>query len=1261
VRDPAREWVEDLVSAWDLIDIKPAKGLYTWTNKRIGPGHIAARLDRFLVQSSFLLLGLTATVEILPHSVSNHKPIRLGIKTDQVRGPIPFKFNLTWIQDKDFLPLVSKTWTSIVKGSSFYVWEEKLRRLKIALKFWAKGQPNPITLRIEAQTQLENLQLEMENKEITQEGLQQEDRLQRQWHRACREEESYWRQKSRSLWLKEGDKNTSYFHKQAEARKHYKAVTEIQVQNETIADPEGIKQAAFEAFEALYSEPQGTVIDPQMYPLSIIPVLIKEDINTKLTKELLQQEIKEALDQMNPDKAPGPDGFTARFYQQCWEIIKTDLTKMIRKSQQSSKLGGSTNLAFLALIPKEKGAITFNRFRPISLCNTSYKILTKVIANRLKTILPLIVPENQGGFIQGRHIADNIILVQEALHSSVRRKDKGMIIKLDLANAFDRVRHRFLFEVMRKFGFDPSFVNWIKACIGSPWITPMVNGKVTKFFQASRGLRQGCPLSPLLYAIQASVLSYQLENSQVQNNLQGLRIAQGVKDINHAQFADDTLLLGGVSPIIAKKFKEELEAYAAVSGSEISQTKRKIYGWNITPNEMLGITRVLGMEGHTNWEAFKYLGIPIFKSAPRASHWNHLIDNLKNKISSWGANWLNLAGKVVLIKAVLTSIPIYQSSFLLAPASVIQKIEALQRRFLWEGGKQSRRKMHLINWEKTSKPLLEGGLNFKKTQAQNLALGAKLLWTMVTGKPTWSKLALWKKYFRGPRDRCLDFPCRESKGSPIFTLCKKALPHFSPHLTWVPRNGKKIKIWQDSIMGDPPLGLRQDLLRLKDWMESQNIITLFDISTWGEDKFMTWQGWGVLNRPPDLEREWSTLQLCLQGKAPLKKKGKDERGWGRNAKAYTTAEGYHLITNVPNVLPNPTIWRAIWQSKSIPKIDLFIWTLAHNSIQTGENLKRRGWEGPYRCPFCLHAEETTDHLLLNCEYSKEVWKLATGTQSAISLPPDTRSLLHQWDSYYPFKTKKRSQAFALWKVLPKFILWNLWLERNNRIFRDNKRSTTLVVTKIHALFGETAPYLFQSKNNQTLEAPEELWLNHFKIQCHMGIKASIPIKEEWEIRKGKQDFANWKTRRKAHILSFDGASKGNPGQAGGGGIIENPLEATTINFALGLGIESNNRAEALALWQGLIQAKRHRIQDLVIIGDSRVVIQALIRHSKTQSASLNNLLDKIHLLLRNFKSYKLYHVLRELNGKADVEANKGTLLAPGILKVNEMVSSVALP
>jgi hypothetical protein len=187
----------------------------------------------------------------------------------------------------------------------------------------------------------------------------------------------------------------SYFHKQAEARKQFKTVTEIQVQNQTITDPERIKVAATKAFEELYTETQRTDIDPKEYPLSLIPKLIKEDINNSLTKEVTQHEIKEALDQMNPDKAPGSDGFTARFYQQSWDIIKLDLMKLIQKSQTCSKLGGGRNLAFLSLIPKEKGEISFDRFWPISLYNKSYKMLTKIIANRIKTILPIIIPENQ--------------------------------------------------------------------------------------------------------------------------------------------------------------------------------------------------------------------------------------------------------------------------------------------------------------------------------------------------------------------------------------------------------------------------------------------------------------------------------------------------------------------------------------------------------------------------------------------------------------------------------------------------------------------------------------------------------------------------------------------------------------------------------------------------------------------------------------------------------------------------------------------------
>jgi len=234
-----------------------------------------------------------------------------------------------------------------------------------------------------------------------------------------------------------------------------------------------------------------------------------------------------------------------------------------------------------------------------------------------------------------------------------------MLIKLDLANAFDRVRLNFFFVVMFKMGFHPHMVCWIKAYIEGPWITPVVNGRPAEFFQASRGLRQGYPLSPLLYAIQDSVLSFQFNKSLQQCTLIGLSISLRVERINHAQFFDDTLLLGQAKLPTTRAFKKELDDYTKISGSEISLRKSKIYGRNFPPIEMIGISRVLEMERTSTWESIKYLGIPLVKATPRSSLWLPLMNKMKTRILAWGTTWLNKAGKLILINLVLTSLPIY--------------------------------------------------------------------------------------------------------------------------------------------------------------------------------------------------------------------------------------------------------------------------------------------------------------------------------------------------------------------------------------------------------------------------------------------------------------------------------------------------------------------------------------------------------------------------------------------------------------------------
>jgi hypothetical protein len=180
---------------------------------------------------------------------------------------------------------------------------------------------------------------------------------------------------------------------------------------------------------------------------------------------------------------------------------------MLNYTLRKKKVGGATNSTFLALISKETNPSNFSRFRLISLCNSSYKILTKIIASRIKPLLSKLVSGNQGGFKENKQITNNIILVQEAIHSNRERKDKGMILKLDMENAFDRVKHSFLYKVLERYGFSPEFIDWVNACIGSPWIAPMINGWPSHFFKSSRGLRQGRPLSPSLYILMVDSLS----------------------------------------------------------------------------------------------------------------------------------------------------------------------------------------------------------------------------------------------------------------------------------------------------------------------------------------------------------------------------------------------------------------------------------------------------------------------------------------------------------------------------------------------------------------------------------------------------------------------------------------------------------------------------------------------------------------------------------------------------------------------------------
>lgn len=294
-----------------------------------------------------------------------------------------------------------------------------------------------------------------------------------------------------------------------------------------------------------------------------------------------------------------------------------------------------------------------------------------------------------------------------------------------------------MFDVLHKLGFGQNFIKWIRPCISEPWIAPLVNGRVVDFFKASRGLRQGCPLSPLLFVLQASILSFYLNKKQQDQDIVGLCIARGVKSINHALFADDTLLLGAATQLSASKFKEVLEDYCQASGSELNRGKCHVYCWNILAVAANSIARCLGFAATTSWTSFKYLQLPIFHKRAMRKDWHPQIEKFKAKMQAWGSSWLNITGKSVLIKSVLSNLLLFQFSVLLVPVGIIKRMEELIREFLWKGGKHNEKRIPLVNWEIVSRPLQEGGLNYKILSTQNLAMGAKLIWKIIAPKPGW--------------------------------------------------------------------------------------------------------------------------------------------------------------------------------------------------------------------------------------------------------------------------------------------------------------------------------------------------------------------------------------------------------------------------------------------------------------------------------------------------------------------------------------------
>ena len=727
-----------------------------------------------------------------------------------------------------------------------------------------------------------------------------------------------------------------------------------------------------------------------------------------------------------------------------------EVTAAVLEFFRSGKLLKQWNCANLVLIPKKLNASLKTDFRPISCLNTVYKVISKLLATRLKDILPLMISKAQSAFLPGRLLAENVLLATDLVNGYTTHalSPRGML-KVDLRKAFDSVRWDFIIAALRAIAIPESYISLISECLSTASFSVCVNGATGGFFKNTKGIRQGDPLSPYLFVLSMECLS-RLLLSRYESGIIGYHPRTEQLRISHLMFADDVMVFFDGTSNSLHGIAECLDDFASWSSLHMNTNKTELFTSGVDQVESAAIASYGFSSGQF---PIRYLGLPLMSRKLKISEYTPLLLKITSKIQSWTAKILSFAGRLQLLRTVIFGLVSFWLSAFILPKGCIKSIESLCSQFLWSGNHE-KRGVAKIAWQTVCLPKQEGGLGLRSFSVWNQVLCLKFIWLLLSKAPSlwvdwhwsihlqnksfWTIQAsqtdswTWKKLL-DLRPLAIQFCQSNLENGRTTSFWFDVWTPFGQLIEYIgPSGPRALTIRKEAVVAD---AIRQNVWKLPHPRAQKEV---------------------------DLHVYLTTITLPL---APDKV---DEYEWivadcpSRSFRSSTTWEMLRPREEEKDWVD------VVWFKGGIPKHAFTMWVANYDRLPTRARLAAWGLPIAPACPFCTRYDETRDHLMLTCAYSYEVW---SEVMRRCQPPP---SMITTWLELLSWIRSSRSKSLTLLrKIAGQTAIFHLWKQRNNLIHNQASLSSATV---FHGIDREVRNIISARRQSKPFKSLMQMWL-----------------------------------------------------------------------------------------------------------------------------------------------------------------------------------------